>query len=102
VRQHGAPEQLDCGVLLSTAQLQYLLNLWKALHETAVWAVKRLADPAAERKATTFEKRQQLRHRVGSVLRIEQRVSHGRRVAEIGVSWQMPVGIPPAITAAQS
>ena len=52
-------------------------------HDAAVRAVGRLPDPPAERQPSRCEEIEQLRDRIGAVLRVQQRIGERRLVPEV-------------------
>ena len=84
VRRHRAAEQLGCGVLLCRFQCSRSVRCAGGVPSMPQQrTVGSLSHPAAETQPAAVEKLEKLRHRVGAVLRVQQRVGQRRLAPEV-------------------
>lgn len=81
-------KQFHGGELFSLWQLSQSRGLWRIGHISALWKVGSLLHPPAERHAAMAEPFVELRHRVGTILRMQQRVGERMRLCEVPVLMQ--------------
>ena len=90
VAHHRPTEKLDCGVLLRQRQHRQSGRVGRPRRSAALGQVGRLAHPTPENQAGALQEVEHLRHRIGAIPGMQQRVGKPCLAAEIRGLAQQP------------